>query len=87
MMSGELTCILASIQERAEGPMRKFRDVDASQRDVPRLLAAIEAVLKLADEWEDSAVIEYPSGPLREAITVALMPPGTEQEVTDEPSA
>lgn len=40
------SAILAGIRERAEGPMRKFRDVDASQRDVPLLLAAAEAALK-----------------------------------------
>lgn len=71
---------LDGIRERANGPMRKFSDVDASQRDIARLIAAIEAALKLADEW-DAPVPEYDDRMnvrqdcavrLHEAITAAL---------------
>ena len=46
-MPDDLASTLAGIRERAEGPMRKFGDVDASQRDVLPLVAAVEAVLEL----------------------------------------
>lgn len=36
---------LDGIRKRANGPMRKFGDVDASQRDIARLIAAVEAAL------------------------------------------
>jgi hypothetical protein len=49
-----LAAELAAIRERLSvaTPSHSFRDVDASQRDVPRLLAAVEAVLKAASRWE-----------------------------------
>jgi hypothetical protein len=40
--------------------------------DSLRLVAAVEAVLKLADEWEADSFIVDPEIALREAITAAL---------------
>lgn len=41
-----LSAELATIRERAAGPFYKFRDIDASQADVPRLIAALETALE-----------------------------------------
>ena len=45
---------------------------DAAAVDIPVLLAAVEAVLKLADEWEADSFIVDPEIALRAAITTAL---------------
>ena len=81
-MTADLSSTLAGIRERydeaAEGlspEARKYLEC----ADVPPLVAAIDAVLKLADEWEDSAAIIDPATPLREAISTAL----TGQETGD----
>jgi hypothetical protein len=50
-----------------------------SADDVPLLVAAVEAALKLADEWEADSLIIDPEIALREAITRELTgTPGNE---------
>ena len=58
MMPDDPSATLSGIRERYAHGARitaTGRDVCASADDVPLLLAALEAVLKLADEWEAKA--------------------------------
>lgn len=93
-MSIDPTATLAAIRERhastyGSSPERWW----GTQRDVPRLLAAITAVLELADDWDAPAgyLNDDMSDPnaqardcaqdLREAITAALA--GTGKDASD----
>jgi hypothetical protein len=70
-----VSAILAGIKDRyAHGAKitATGRDVCASADDIPLLLAAAEAALKLADEWEADSLIVDPEIALRRVITAAL---------------
>lgn len=64
-MADDLNVALEKIQA-------EFRAFGPNGEDTARLLAAIEAVLELADEWADSAAIEGPDLLVREAISREL---------------
>lgn len=49
-----VTAYLAEVRERNGGSSVKFGTI--CTEDVPRLLAAVEAVLGLADEWKATSV-------------------------------
>lgn len=80
----QLAVELAKIRDRAshvshaiatESP-RQFSIVLNSQSDVPRLAAAVEAVLHLTEQWTDIACVVDPadaSDAIRGAISGALL--------------
>lgn len=85
-MSEDATAILAAILERNEHLRSRYGYVGGllaltgAKDDVPHLVAAVEAVLGLADEWAGTDaglglfadIRQEASGLLREAITAAL---------------
>jgi hypothetical protein len=62
----------SAMADRAAADLRLSQPVTDSLQDVPWLLAAVDAVLALADQWADSAAIECPGIAIREAVLAAL---------------
>jgi len=93
-MADDLTATLARIERHraraAQGPRHtglsaggNAEEPEASlwalvHQDAPRLLAAVTALLKLADEWEGEDVNVDPEIALRETIRAALTGTGKE---------
>ncbi len=82
---GDSTAYLAEVKERQMRAKlcsaHRFPQVGCSlcgeaathgSADLGCLVAALEAVLGLADEWEDSAAIECPADLLRVAVSAEL---------------
>jgi hypothetical protein len=82
MPDSDPSSILAEIRDRRDGAdadglwRPTIAALDLGHDDIPHLVAAVEAALKLADQWKQFAAAgdaqDQCAGELREAITAAL---------------